>query len=92
MPYTLTMLFGWSIAVACLGAVVGYLVRGRPIVIDSASVGTRLLRATDADELSQLDRRVERLDTQLALALAERDRLRAELDEIRLDRSADGEA
>jgi hypothetical protein len=46
------------------------------------------LRPTDADELGRLRERVERLDTQLSITIAERDHLRRVLEASRVDDGA----
>ncbi len=83
MPYTVTKLILWLVGAAVLGSIAGYLFRGRPHAIEPERHPSAGPRPTDDDELARLQRKADRLDTQLSLALAERDRLRFELEQPR---------
>lgn len=90
MPYTLTMSLLWLVLAAVAGVVVGYLFRGRTSVIatghhpsgrEAALAAHAAQTASDHEaELDQLRQHVERLDTQLSITVAERDRLRQQLE------------
>lgn len=60
--------------------------------VDDDAVGGSTGRPTDADELGRLRQRVERLDTQLSITIAERDKLRRDLDRLMSASAAERDA
>ncbi len=81
MSYTVTKLIFWLVGAAALGVAIGYLFRGRPSVVPAELLAVAAPRPTDSDELDRLNQKVERLETQLSLAVAERDHLRLVLEQ-----------
>jgi hypothetical protein len=80
MPYTLTMTALWMALAAGLGAVAGYLFRGRTPAQRARSRRGAVADVPDHEretrEVDRLRAEVERLSTQLAVTRTERDRLR----------------
>ena len=75
MSYTVTKLIFWLVGAAGLGVAIGYLFRGRTSAVPTEPLAVAALRLTDG-ESDRLNQKVERLETQLSLAVAERDHLR----------------
>lgn len=82
MPYTLTMFFAWGVTMSIVGIVIGWLLRtarSRRQVAD-ATVGM-----VDEAEVDRLQQRLDDLDG----VVAERDRLRMEVADLRGKESED---
>ena len=78
MPYTLTMFFLWGSAMALIGVVVGWLLRSLTARSQVAEARSTMV---DADEADRLRDRIAELEP----VVAERDRLRMEVADVRGD-------
>lgn len=88
MPYTLMKGLVWVLLAVLLGIVIGWLLRSVAAKRQVERARAANLGTADRDELERLRQRVADLEP----IVAERDRLRAELDEARGDDSPSGAA